>query len=76
MLDNMDIRDIKKAVELRKAIWRNEKDRPALEASGNITLHTIAGFAAAGIDYISLGTITKDIDSLDFSLEVHTRRKR
>ena len=69
MLDNMKIDDIKKAV-----ILRNKSQRPKrntiLEASGNINLRNICAYVQTGVDVISLGTLTKDVCSLDLSLEI------
>jgi nicotinate-nucleotide pyrophosphorylase (carboxylating) len=68
MLDNMGIDKIKKAV-----IMRSEKkcgDFPKIEASGNIELKNINEYARSGVDFISLGTLTKDVHSLDLSLEI------
>jgi nicotinate-nucleotide pyrophosphorylase (carboxylating) len=66
MLDNMGLTDIRKAVKLKNKLSLNIK----LEASGNINIDNIAAYASTGIDFISLGTLTKDIDALDFSLEI------
>jgi nicotinate-nucleotide pyrophosphorylase (carboxylating) len=41
-----------------------------LEASGGITLDTLAEVAATGVEYISLGALTHSAGVLDFSLEV------
>ena len=68
MLDNMPVKNIKEAVALRNASSR--AGRPRLEASGNIKFNTIRSYAATGVDFISLGTLTKDVHALDFSLEV------
>ncbi|MFH1641061.1 MAG: carboxylating nicotinate-nucleotide diphosphorylase, partial [Candidatus Omnitrophota bacterium] len=70
MFDNMRVSAIKKAVKLRNAMQpRVLSPKPKLEASGNIGLKNIASYAATGVDFISLGTLTKDIKSLDVSLE-------
>ncbi len=61
LLDNMDIATLKQAVSLT-----NKKID--LEASGNITLETIKAIAETGVDYISTGAITKNINAVDFSL--------
>lgn len=61
LLDNMDIPTLTKAVEI------NNK-KIDLEASGNITLDTIRSIAETGVDYISTGSITKNISAIDFSL--------
>lgn len=44
--------------------------RVKLEASGDITLATIAAVAETGVDFISVGAITKHLDASDFSLLV------
>lgn len=61
LLDNMDIPTLIAAVKLTGK-------RTALEASGNITLASIADVARTGVDYISTGAITKNINAIDFSL--------
>ncbi|MDD4907468.1 MAG: carboxylating nicotinate-nucleotide diphosphorylase [Candidatus Omnitrophica bacterium] len=66
MLDNMSVSDIKKAVWLRNNFHQQTK----LEASGNISLANIRRYASTGVDYISIGSLTKDIQSLDVSMEV------
>jgi len=62
MLDNMGVDEIKKAVAIKRKMQ--------LEASGNINLKNISDYARSGVDFISLGTLTKDIHSLDLSLEI------
>jgi nicotinate-nucleotide pyrophosphorylase (carboxylating) len=44
--------------------------RARLEASGGITLDTLAEVARTGVDFISLGALTHSAGVLDFSLEV------
>lgn len=61
LLDNMDIAMLKEAVFLT-----NKKID--LEASGNITLETLHSIAETGVDYISTGAITKNINAIDYSL--------
>ena len=39
-----------------------------LEASGNITLETIREVAETGVDYISVGALSKHVRAVDFSL--------
>lgn len=68
MLDNMPLNSVKKAVALRDATGGARQIR--LEASGNITFGTIRAYAATGVDSISLGTLTKDVSALDFSLDL------
>lgn len=61
LLDNMSMEMLKAAVALNAG-------RIDLEASGNITLDTIHSIAETGVDYISTGAITKNINAIDFSL--------
>ena len=52
---------------LRKAVERNE-GRAKLEASGGITRQTIRSIAKTGVDYISIGALTKDAMAIDLSM--------
>ena len=61
MLDNMSLADMGKAVALAAG-------RVPLEASGNVTLDTIADIAATGVDFISCGAITHSARSVDVSM--------
>ncbi|EPE37869.1 nicotinate-nucleotide pyrophosphorylase [Candidatus Photodesmus katoptron] len=61
MLDNFDIDMIRRAVQINA-------DRTILECSGNITLENIKEYANTGIDYISIGSLTKDLKTLDLSM--------
>ncbi|WP_150468323.1 carboxylating nicotinate-nucleotide diphosphorylase [Francisella sp. SYW-9] len=63
MLDNFSIKDIYKAVGLAK-------DKVALEVSGNIDSDTIVEMAKTGVDFISVGAITKHINAIDLSMQV------
>lgn len=68
MLDNFDLDTLRRAVTLNRA-----HARPALlEASGGVTFERIADFAATGIDYISVGSLTKNIDAVDLSMRFGT----
>jgi nicotinate-nucleotide pyrophosphorylase (carboxylating) len=42
--------------------------RALLEASGGITLESIVQIAETGVDRISIGALTKDIDAIDLSM--------
>jgi nicotinate-nucleotide pyrophosphorylase (carboxylating) len=76
MLDNMCPSAIKNVVKLRNSLQQDARNpRPKLEASGNIGLKNIAVYAATGVDFISLGTLTKDIKSLDVSLDLMSIHK-
>lgn len=61
MMDNFSPEDLKKAID--KIDKRYET-----EASGGITLQTIRQYAETGVDYISVGALTHQIQSLDMSL--------
>ena len=63
LLDNFSITDLQQAVATNAG-------RALLEASGGIDESTLRAVAATGVDYISVGTITKDIVATDFSLLV------
>jgi nicotinate-nucleotide pyrophosphorylase (carboxylating) len=64
MLDNFDLATMARAVALNRA-----HERPALlEASGGVTLERIAAIAATGVDYISVGSLTKNVDAIDLSM--------
>ena len=65
LLDNFDIADLQRAVEINQ----REGNPPAdLEASGGITLDAVRMIAETGVDYISVGTLTKDIKAIDLSM--------
>lgn len=63
MLDNFNLEDTRAAVT-------RAAGRARLEASGNITLENVREIAAAGVDYISIGAITKNIKAIDLSMRV------
>ena len=65
LLDNMPPATLREAV-------RETAGRARLEASGGITLDTIAEVAATGVDAISIGALTHSVSALDIALEVHT----
>lgn len=61
LCDNFSTEDLVQAVALAKG-------RVPLEASGNIDETTIVAVAQTGVDYISIGAITKNIQAIDLSL--------
>jgi nicotinate-nucleotide pyrophosphorylase (carboxylating) len=63
LLDNMDVQTMARAVDLAAG-------RAQTEASGGITLDTIAAIAATGVDSISVGALTHSAPAVDLSLEV------
>jgi nicotinate-nucleotide pyrophosphorylase (carboxylating) len=67
MLDNFSLPDLMSAVTLRNA---HEGPRKELEASGGISLDSVRDIAATGVDFVSVGQITKHIAATDFSLRM------
>ncbi|MNH29467.1 Nicotinate-nucleotide pyrophosphorylase [carboxylating] [compost metagenome] len=61
MLDNFDVPMMQEAVRLNQG-------RAKLEVSGNVTLETLADYAATGVDFISVGALTKHVRALDLSM--------
>ncbi|OBR44897.1 MULTISPECIES: carboxylating nicotinate-nucleotide diphosphorylase [Aeromonas] len=61
MLDNFDVPMMREAVALNQG-------RAKLEVSGNVTLDTLAEYAATGVDFISVGALTKHVRGLDLSM--------
>jgi nicotinate-nucleotide pyrophosphorylase (carboxylating) len=62
MLDNFGYDDLRKAVKMIAGQYETE-------ASGGITLNTIRNYAECGVDFISVGSLTHHISSLDLSLK-------
>ena len=63
LLDNMDVAALQEAVTLADG-------RALLEASGGVTLETVAAIAATGVDLISVGALTHSAPALDISLDL------
>lgn len=63
MLDNYSLDEIKTAVEMNQG-------RVKLEVSGNVTLDTLSQLASTGVDYISIGALTKHIQAVDLSMRI------
>ena len=61
MLDNFELNAMREAVMIAGG-------RVRLEASGGITLSTLAAIAETGVDYISIGALTKDCKAVDLSM--------
>ena len=70
MLDNFSLSDTKSAVALVRQYERSYGLETELEASGQINLSNVVAVAETGVDYISLGTLTKDVKALDFSMRL------
>jgi nicotinate-nucleotide pyrophosphorylase (carboxylating) len=68
LLDNMELAGIRSAVAARDSAERESGQRAVLEASGGISLSTVAGVSETGVDYISIGALTHSAPALDLSL--------
>lgn len=64
LLDNMSNIEMAEAVSLR-----GDQRKPLLEASGGVTLQTLAGIAETGVDFISVGALTHSAPALDIGLD-------
>lgn len=67
MLDNFSIEDIQYAVQHNN---QNNSHKAKLEVSGNITDERLPELAATGVDYISSGALTKNIQAIDLSMRI------
>ncbi len=65
LLDNFTLQELERAVETNRAYGYAAAE---LEASGNITLESIRSVAETGVDYISTGALTKNVDAIDLSM--------
>jgi nicotinate-nucleotide pyrophosphorylase (carboxylating) len=63
LLDNFSLEMMRQAVEMAKG-------RVVLEASGGVSEQTVRAIAETGVDRISIGSLTKDIQATDFSMRV------
>ena len=61
LLDNMTPEMLREAVQINDG-------RAILEVSGGVNMSTVRGIAATGVDRISIGTLTKDVQAIDFSM--------
>ncbi|KPH96611.1 nicotinate-nucleotide pyrophosphorylase [Pseudoalteromonas porphyrae] len=61
MLDNFSVEQIQQAVVVTNK-------RAKLEVSGNMTLETLRTYSQAGVDFISSGALTKNLQSIDLSM--------
>jgi len=70
LLDNMNMRLLRKAISLIREESLRSKHHIEIEASGGITLRNVRGIAQLGVERISIGAITHSAPAFDFSLEV------
>lgn len=69
MLDDFDLDGLRQAVALRDAHAAQAGTRPKeLEASGSVDLETLRAVAATGVDFISIGAMTKHVRAIDYSM--------
>lgn len=61
MLDNFKYEDMLEAVKITNG-------QAKLEISGNVNLETISKYAATGVDFISVGALTKNVQAIDLSM--------
>jgi nicotinate-nucleotide pyrophosphorylase (carboxylating) len=66
LLDNMSIETMKQAVKMAQG-------KTPLEASGGINIDAVQAVAQSGVDYISVGALTKNINAIDLSLRITSR---
>jgi nicotinate-nucleotide pyrophosphorylase (carboxylating) len=64
MLDDFSLEDMRRAVAVNRA-----SARPAqLEASGGVSLQSLRDIAATGVDFVSVGSLTKHVHAIDLSM--------
>ena len=66
MLDELSLEDMRKAVEINRSYQRPVK----LEASGSVSLETVRAIAATGVDFVSVGSLTKHVRAIDLSMRL------
>jgi len=70
MLDELSDADMRECVRLNAAAAKRAK----LEASGSVSLERVAAIAATGVDFISVGSITKHLHAVDLSMRLKFAR--
>jgi nicotinate-nucleotide pyrophosphorylase (carboxylating) len=63
LIDNFTLDQMREAVKINAG-------RAFIEASGGITLDQLQAIAATGVDRISIGKLTKDIEAIDYSMRI------
>lgn len=69
MLDDFTLEDLRRAVRMNATRTAPVK----LEASGGVSLDNVREVAETGVDYVSIGSITKNIQALDLSMRLETK---
>ncbi|SEM78153.1 carboxylating nicotinate-nucleotide diphosphorylase [Nitrosomonas marina] len=68
LLDNFTVAQLEEAVDVSRNYSRSSGLTVLLEASGNIGLHNVRRIAETGVDRISIGGLTKNIQAVDLSM--------
>jgi len=68
LLDNMSPDEVRACIAVIGE--RRPDGRPLVEASGGITIETIASYADTGVDYVSSGSLTNSAPVLDIGLDI------
>ncbi len=63
LIDNFTLEDMQRAVALAAG-------RIPLEVSGNVSLETLPQIAATGVDFVSIGALTKHVQAIDYSMRL------
>jgi nicotinate-nucleotide pyrophosphorylase (carboxylating) len=66
LLDEFSLEDMRRAVGFNRASARPAK----IEASGGVSLERLAAIAGTGVDFISVGGLTKHVQAVDMSLRL------
>jgi len=81
LLDNFSVKELRRAVLFVEGLdhtlrtrYKIRRKRPALEASGGVTLENVRAVAQTGVDRIAIGRLTHSAPALDFSLEIISSR--
>jgi nicotinate-nucleotide pyrophosphorylase (carboxylating) len=68
MLDDFGLDDMRRAVTLRDESARGRGKRQDLEVSGNVVMETLRSIAETGVDFVSVGALTKHVRAVDYSM--------
>jgi nicotinate-nucleotide pyrophosphorylase (carboxylating) len=68
LLDNFTLEDMRRGAAIRDEAAAGGGRRRDLEASGNVNLETLREIAETGVDFISVGALTKHVRAIDFSM--------
>ena len=66
LLDNMSLDEMRQAVQITNGLAK-------LEASGGVNETTLRAVAQTGVDYIAIGTLTKDVKAIDLSMRFQSQ---